>query len=595
MLAPDRVRDRWIAPLVVLVVSLTHLWGYRGFTGDTFWYVQTAMSIVCEHDIDLDEFSAFIPPDDYAVRRYGEHLYDYFPLGNALFAVPFVCICERISAWVPGADVGARLLTLPTYHLQALVAVAAVALTAGMIYLISRLYLPVAGALIASFIFAFCTSAWSTASRTLWQHGPSMLMLSIALYVILLAERRPPIVALAGFPLAFAYVIRPTNALSVAVLSIYVLLRFRLWGLAHVASLGSLLGLFALHNLRIYGQALPPYYVGTRLGLHPAFVQALAGNLISPSRGLFVFSPVLLFSLVGLVLEIKRAPRRLLTYAVALIILLHWLVISAFPHWWGGWSIGPRMFSDMLPYQLFFLLPVLRDLPALAASWRTRCCLALAFLILWSGLAHGKSALDPNVQHWNAWPHGAPAAQLWDWGDIQFLRGIQVVAPISAPLPAWNGPFVPNRMRIQFGRAFLLRGYELHWVTPSLLSVVLYWQAREQPEFDYSAFLHVVDANGNLVAQKDHPPGSLMGYRPAHWQPGDLVYDEHLVVLPSGTAGELRLTVGVYDWRTGERLPARSGEESVGDEIALGDPLNVSPIYWNRMYFPLLYRGMPSR
>jgi hypothetical protein len=38
-------------------------------------------------------------------------------------------------------------------------------------------------------VFAFGTAAWSTASRGLWQHGPSMLCLAVAAYLAMRSRR----------------------------------------------------------------------------------------------------------------------------------------------------------------------------------------------------------------------------------------------------------------------------------------------------------------------------------------------------------------------------------------------------------------------
>jgi len=35
----------------------------------------------------------------------------------------------------------------------------------------------------------------------------------------------------------------------------------------------------------------------------------------------------------------------------------------------------------------------------------------------------------------------------------------------------------------------------------SQVMLTLYWQARQKPDFDYSAFVHLVDASDQLVAQ----------------------------------------------------------------------------------------------
>jgi len=59
---------------------------------------------------------------------------------------------------------------------------------------------------------------------------------------------------------------------------------------------------FLLHNLRVYHQLLQPYFLLHQPpGSIGGFLEALAGQFFSPSRGLLVFSPVLLFSFAGIV------------------------------------------------------------------------------------------------------------------------------------------------------------------------------------------------------------------------------------------------------------------------------------------------------
>src|SRR5207253_9523971 len=68
--------------------------------------------------------------------------------------------------------------------------------------------LPALPALGLAALFAFGTSALSVASRGLWQHGPSMLLLAIALYLFVRAGTKPELTAFASIPLALAYAVR---------------------------------------------------------------------------------------------------------------------------------------------------------------------------------------------------------------------------------------------------------------------------------------------------------------------------------------------------------------------------------------------------
>ncbi|MCK4316337.1 MAG: hypothetical protein KAX24_11250, partial [Anaerolineae bacterium] len=93
----------------------------------------------------------------------------------------------------------------------------------------------------------------------------------------------------------------------------------------------------------------------------------------------------------------------------------------------------------------------------------------------------------------------------------------------------------------------------------SPISLTLVWRAEEVPDADYTVFVHLVDQGGALVAQADHPP--LDGaYRTSFWAPGDVVRDPYrLTVDDAVTPCACTLLVGMYDPRTGNRLPAYDG------------------------------------
>ena len=76
----------------------------------------------------------------------------------------------------------------------------------------------------------------------------------------------------------------------------------------------------------------------------------MLGNLVSPARGLLVFSPVLLFAIPGVIRAIRSPVYRPWGWAIAVAVVAHWIAISSFPHWWGGYSFGPRLMTDVLPF-----------------------------------------------------------------------------------------------------------------------------------------------------------------------------------------------------------------------------------------------------
>ncbi|HAL61294.1 MAG TPA: hypothetical protein DCP08_02680 [Chloroflexi bacterium] len=119
-------------------------------------------------------------------------------------------------------------------------------------------------------------------------------------------------------------------------------------------------------------------------------------------------------------------------------------------------------------------------------------------------------------------------------------------------------PEIFNRVDVRFGDAVSLRGYRLSLQLHSGddLPITLYWEALQTIDRDYTVFLHVVDARGNVIAQHDSQPRSG-GYPTTLWMPGEMVEDEHAVPIPDSLpSGEYSLLIGLYSLDTLERLPA---------------------------------------
>jgi hypothetical protein len=84
--------------------------------------------------------------------------------------------------------------------------------------------------------------------------------------------------------------------------------------------------------------------------------------------------------------------------------------------------------------------------------------------------------------------------------------------------------------------------------------LTLYWRASQLVDDDYTVFVHISDAAGNLVAQQDSPP--LQGNLPTSlWSPGITVEDRYQIALPlRRSPGEYTIKIGLYQLDTGERL-----------------------------------------
>ena len=101
------------------------------------------------------------------------------------------------------------------------------------------------------------------------------------------------------------------------------------------------------------------------------------------------------------------------------------------------------------------------------------------------------------------------------------------------------------------GGKIKLLGYDLD---PKNIALVLYWQATEKIAERYSVFVHLLDAKGNIVAQRDSEPAA--GAAPTtSWLRGEVIADAHRIDVPANLApGEYTLMIGMYQAANGMRL-----------------------------------------
>jgi hypothetical protein len=409
-----------------------------GHRGDARYTLLLTESLLHERSFDLARWFA---PDaepsqlrrdgdlPYQVHRVGAAVYHYFPPGSALLSTPMVAVLNIFG--ISALDDAGRLDKRGARRLHRVIAALLVTLFGALVYAQARLLLTETWSVGLALAAVFSTQGWSVASRALYSHTWQIALVAAALLLVLRHARGRGALHPAWLAtlLSWAYFTRPTAALSVAAVGLYLLLRARRALPAYVATGLAWLGLFCLYSQVLYADWLPPYFLASRLG-NPRFGEALLGNLVSPARGVFVFLPQLLF-VAWLCLRYRaRLPDPMLVALAGGFLVCHWLVVSSFGHWWGGHGFGPRFMTDALPWLALLALQGLRawrDAAAQrppAAVRRTRleaavgaCLLGVALLI------HGGGALSRCGHRWNVEPASVDERpeRIWDWSDSQAL------------------------------------------------------------------------------------------------------------------------------------------------------------------------------
>ncbi|MFO7916843.1 MAG: phospholipid carrier-dependent glycosyltransferase [Anaerolineae bacterium] len=128
------------------------------------------------------------------------------------------------------------------------------------------------------------------------------------------------------------------------------------------------------------------------------------------------------------------------------------------------------------------------------------------------------------------------------------------------------------RRKVRLGKKIHLIGYDLPQRTitdEKPLTVRLYWRTEALLDTSYTVFVHLLGPDGARYGQKDSTPQN--GARPTDiWLTDEIIADEYRIdVAEDAPPGAYALAVGMYNWETGERLPAREGQEHLDENRIL--------------------------
>jgi hypothetical protein len=434
-----KIRTELIAgSLVFIVTFVVFILSHNRQIADSRYSMLVSEGLLHHRTFTLD---AYVFPDSgnqnapgwrgiYQLESKDGHVYYYLPPGSSILSLPWVALMNAVGISAANAD--------GTYNprgeriIQATLAAMLMATFACLVFYSSRLMLPLKWSLLIAFGAALGTQVLSSASRGLWSDTWGILLIGCVVYLILGHEsvQRRIYPELLATLLAWSYVVRPTNSLAVIAVTAYVIVfcraqfvRYFVVGLAWLAA-------FVGYSWYHFGHALPSYFLASRLDFHSFWI-ALAGNLISPSRGLLVFVPVIIFVVYLLARYANYLPFRRLAILSLAIIVAHVTVVSGFPHWWAGHSFGPRFTTGLVPW--FALLAILAIKARLAwrekyesgrssRLWKTEIAFGAVLLLISVGI-NARGAMNGATARWNQIPVNVDEhpERVWDWRHPQFL------------------------------------------------------------------------------------------------------------------------------------------------------------------------------
>lgn len=397
-----------VAAVVGLIVFVLLLANGRPIpAGDTRPTERVAASLIGEGDFDLDEYPDVEPP---FAREVGGHRVSIYPVGAAVLAAPVFAATRALF----------RLDELGLALSGKLAAALFSALATAVLFLAMGHRHGEHGAFVPALLFALGTSVTST-SQALWQHPAAVLCLSLALLFTLWAEGDDTWAGRAGLPLALALTVRHADIALVAALGAGIALRWPRRVLFLVSWSVPPVAVMAAYQWFYFGSPLRHGFSGAVAGRFTApWGEGLLGLLVSPAKGLFVFTPLALVALVGWARAWRGA--RALAATLGVGVVAHWLLMGRWAEWHGGASFGPRLMTDALPL-LFLFLP-----EGLAAAGRLGAlCAALSVAVQ----ALGVLAYDLRWERVHQRDTAAVERSLWSVAQspLPFYAGARVLVP----------------------------------------------------------------------------------------------------------------------------------------------------------------------
>lgn len=327
------------------------------------------------------------------------------------------------------------------------------------VYLTSKKLFEFKIALITTLIFSFGTLTWSISAQTLWQHGTSELLLAIMLFCIIRNEIKPSCLNFVGLGIASGLFLfnRPPDGLLLIPVLYYIWLNRDHWlpfiGAALISGLP-----FLAYNMVTFGTFFGGY--GENLNVvvtgftSPISVMIhYAGLLISPSRGLFIYSPILLLALWGFYIIYrketttdpdnisgKKRINGIFNTNIRTIFLMYIpciigtiLIYSAFSPWFGGWCFGPRFLTGFLPVLAiatgYGISPYLGKRPD-NVNKKTIAVILLTLIVISIVI----QAIGAWAYPFTDWDKDANDQKIWDWSDTQIVSSVEAAKDLDAVL-----------------------------------------------------------------------------------------------------------------------------------------------------------------
>lgn len=345
---------KWIVAFIIIAISV-FVNGTPFIFGDGYGYYHSAKTLTTAGTFTTKEEPEYFEYSGHAVFKDNTDNYStIYPAGNALFWIPGLSISKIFNNSLPVNDYYLVFNGHTIYDGIAILTTATI-LTFVSIVLIFKVlrrlgfsernaFISIFAVYISQYIFAYLYYYPS------YSHIYELFSASLLIYLFqrtILHDGRV-YEFLLGFTIGLLTLTRVVDIVVVIPFILYLLLnrRFKTVLLTILGGIPTAL-IFFYYNFSVYGSPFSLGYTSDRGGVLSVENFNLFNLLFSDVRGLFIWSPLILISIAGLIYGAKKNRAIYIPSIVSVILIFG--VYSFWPNWWGGDSIGQRFFIVLAP------------------------------------------------------------------------------------------------------------------------------------------------------------------------------------------------------------------------------------------------------
>lgn len=365
----------------------------------------TSQAILEKGTTNLYDYYISVKPEEFAdgtwkymVRKEEKKVSFLYPVGTSLLSVPIVGVARLMGYdFIKKED---------DMLWQSIISSVCVSVIFILLFLLAMQYISYYPALIFSFLICLGTSLISSLGLALWNFNFEIIFLLLTFIHLSKTYNQPQNINgyKLGLLIFLSWLCRPSALVIFGIITFWLFIVNKKEFKKYMLLIFILFIPFYLYSSIYYRLVVPPYY-------HPlfwmhkvsneTFLSKLSAVLFSPARGFFVFTPIFILSFIGL---FYKEARKNALYVISFFwFALHTVMLARQSNWWGGWSFGPRLFTDAL-IPVFIMLIITYSI--LKEKLKSTIFLSVfVFLAIPCIYIHTiKGAYDVNTRIWNDSP-----------------------------------------------------------------------------------------------------------------------------------------------------------------------------------------------